>query len=170
MLALWKESYDKPRQHIKKQRHHFADNGSYSQSYGFPVMYLYKSATIKKAERWRMDAFELWCWRRLLRVSWAARSNQVNTKGNQPWIFIERTDAEAEASVRWPSDAKSQLTGKDPDAGKDEGQWRGRQRMKWIDSVTNSVDMNLSKLQEESEIQQSLACRSPWGCKQLDLT
>ena len=77
MLALWKKSYDKPRQHIKKQRHHFADEGPYSQSYTFPVvMYECKNWTIKKAECWRTDDFEMWCWRRLLRVPWTARLNQ----------------------------------------------------------------------------------------------
>ena len=70
-------------------------------------------------------------------------------KGNQPWLFIGRTDSEAEASVLWPPDSKSLLIGKDPDAGK---VWnkrrRGQQRMRWLDSVVDSMDMNLSKLQE----------------------
>ena len=72
-------SYDKTRQRIKKQRHRFADKGSYSQSYDFfsVVMYRCENWTIKKAEHWRIDAIELWCWRRLLRVPWTARrSNQ----------------------------------------------------------------------------------------------
>ena len=79
MLTPWKESYDQLRQHIKKQRHYFANKGPSSQSYGFfpVVMYGCESWTIKKAEHQRMDAFELWCWRRLLRVPWTARrSNQ----------------------------------------------------------------------------------------------
>ena len=77
----------------------------------FPVVtYGCESWTIKKVEHWRTDAFELWCWRRLLRVLWTARrSNQVNSKGDQPWIFIGRTDAEA--SIFWPPVAKSWLTG-----------------------------------------------------------
>ena len=62
------------------------------------VMYVCESWTVKKAEHWRIDAFELWCWRRLLRVPWTARrSNQSHPKGNQSWIFIGRTDAEAES-------------------------------------------------------------------------
>ena len=78
MLTPWKESYDQPRQHIQKQRHYFANKSSSSQGYCFPVvMYGCEICTVKKAEcRW-IDAFELWCWRRLLRVPWTARrSNQ----------------------------------------------------------------------------------------------
>ena len=72
---------------------------------------------------WRNDAFELWCWWRLSRVPWTAwRSNQSILKENQPWIFVGRTDAEAEAPILWPPDVKSHLTGKDPDAGKAWGQ------------------------------------------------
>ena len=82
------------------------------------VMYGCESWTIKKAECRRIDAFELWCWRRLLRVPWTAR-NPVHPKGNPPSIFIGRTDAEAEAPILWPPDVKSRLIGKDPDAGKD---------------------------------------------------
>ena len=77
-LTTWKESDDQTRQHAKKQRHYFANKGPSSQGYGFPVvMYGYESWTLKKAERRRIDAFELWCGRRLLRVPWTARrSNQ----------------------------------------------------------------------------------------------
>ena len=78
MLVPWKENYDKSRQHIKTQRHHFADKSPYSQSYGFPgIMYGCESWTIKKVEHPRIDAFELWCWRRLLRVPWTARRSIV---------------------------------------------------------------------------------------------
>ena len=82
-----------------------------------------ESSTIRKAEHWRTDAFELWCWRRLLRVPWTIRrSNQSVEKGNQSWIFIGRTDAEAETPVLWLPNAKSWLIWKDPNAGKDWGQ------------------------------------------------
>ena len=73
----------------------------------------------------------------------------VNPKGNQPWIFIWRTDAEAEASILWPPDAKNWLIGKDPDAGKDWGRRRrGQQRMPWLDGIVNSKDVSLRKLRE----------------------
>ena len=88
----WKESYDQPRQHIKKQRHYFVNKGLSSQSYVFPVvMYGCENWTIKKAEHWRIDAFELWCWRRLLRVPWTARrSNQSILKQISPGCLLER--------------------------------------------------------------------------------
>ena len=91
----------------------------------FPVVvYGRESWTIKKAEHRRIDAFELCCWRRLLRVPWTARrSNQSILKEiNQPWDFFERNDAEAETPVLWPPHAKSWLIGKDSDAGRDWGQ------------------------------------------------
>ena len=80
-LAPWKKSYDQPRQHIIKQRHYFANKGPSSQSYGFSSSHVCESWTIKKAEHQRTDAFELWCWKRLLRVPWTARrSNQCILK------------------------------------------------------------------------------------------
>ena len=125
--------------------HYFAGKGPYSQSYGFSIdMYRCESCVIKKP-----DAFELWCWRRLLRVPWTARRlNQSILRENQPWIFTGRTDAEAEASILWPPDTKSWLFWKDPDAGKD---WRQEEKSTVEDeivSIINSVDMNLSKLWE----------------------
>ena len=75
----------------------------------------------------------------------------INPKGNQPWTFIGRTVAEAKAPMFWPPDAKSWLIGKDPDAGKDWRQRRGWQRTRWLDSITNLVNMNLSKVWETVE-------------------
>ena len=87
----WKKSYDQPTQHIKKQKHYFAGKGSYSQSYGFPeVMHGCESWSIKKAECRRIDAFKLWCWRRLLRVTWTVkRSNQSILKEISPGCSLE---------------------------------------------------------------------------------
>ena len=122
MLTPWKESYDQPRQHIKKQKQYFANNGLSSQSYVLPVvMYGYENWTIKKAECQRIDVFELWYWGRLLRVSWTARRSNQSILKKSFLIFIGRTDAEAEAPILWLPDMNSQLIGKNPDAGKTEG-------------------------------------------------
>ena len=89
----------------------------------FPVvMYGCESWTVKKAERWRTDAFELWCWRRLESPVDFKEIQPVHSEGDQSWVFIGRTDAKAEAPTLWPPHAKSWLIGKDPDAGRDWGQ------------------------------------------------
>ena len=91
MLAPWRESYDQLRQHTKKQRHYFANKGPSSQGMVFPVvMYGCEIWTIKKAEHQRIDALELWCWRRLLRVPWTAkRFNQSILKEISPEYSLE---------------------------------------------------------------------------------
>ena len=99
-----------PDHHIKKQRHTLPTKICLVKTMVFPVvMYGCDSWSIKKAKCLRIDAFELWCWRRLLRVPWIARSpNQsIHPKGSQSWIFIGRTDAGAEAPILWPPDVKS---------------------------------------------------------------
>ena len=112
----------------------------------FPVvMYGCESWTLKKAECWRTDAFELWCWRRLLRVPWPARrSISVHPKGDQSWVFIGRTHVEAETLVLWPPDVKSWLIGKEPDAGKDWGQEEKETKEdEMVGCITDSMDMSL---------------------------
>ena len=150
-LAPWKESYNKPRQHIKKQRHQFTNRGPYSQSYVFSSSHVPMWGLDHK-EGW---VLKNWCfWIVVLKKTFESPLDSkgikpVNPKGNQPWIFTRRIDTEAEAPKLWPPDAKSRLTGKDPDAGKDWRQMRSRwQRMRRLDGITNSMDMNLSKLQE----------------------
>ena len=116
-------------------------------------------------------AFELWCWRRLLRVPWAAPWPLVNPTGNQSWIFIGRTDAEAATPILWPLDAKNWLTGKDPDSGKD---WRQDEK-----GTTEDEKVGWHHWLDRHEFEQapgvgdglgSLACCSPWGCKESDTT
>ena len=126
MLAPWKKTYDQSREHIKKQRHYFADKGLSSQSYDFSSSHVWM---------WDLDYKESWApknwsfWTVVLEKTLESpldckESKPVNPKGNQSWIFIGRIDAETEAPVFWPPDMKNWLVGKDPDAGKVEGRRR----------------------------------------------
>ena len=151
MPPPWKKSYDQPRQHIKKQRHYFANKGSSSQSYGFAlVMYGCESWTIKKAELWIIDAFELWCWRRLLRISWTVRrssqsilkeiSSECSLKGLMLKLKLQYF---GHLMRRTDSFEKTLML------GKIEGRRRrGGQRIRWLDDITDLMDMSLSKLWE----------------------
>ena len=116
----------------------------------FPiVMYKCESGTIKKSKCQRINAFELWCWRRLLSLLDNMDIKPASPKENQSWTFIGRTDTEAEAPMLCPPDAKSWLTGKHLILGKIEGRRRSRwQMMSWLMNIINSMDMSLSKLWE----------------------
>ena len=127
MLALWKKSYGQPRQHIKRQRHYFTYKGPSSQSYDFSSSHVWM---------WELDYKESWVLRNwcfwtvglenTLEGPFDCKEIQpVNPKGNQSWIFIVKTDAEAEIPILWPPDVKSWLIGKDSDAGKD---WRQEEK------------------------------------------
>ena len=123
MLTPWKESYDPPRQHIKKQRHYFANKGHSSQGYGFSSGHVWN---------WELDCEEIWApknwcfWTVVLEKTPESpldckEIQPVHPKGDQSWVFIGRTDVEAETLILWPPHAKSWLIGKDPVAGRD---WR----------------------------------------------
>ena len=107
-LTPWKESYDQPREHIKKQKHYFANKDLSSQGYGFSVVtYGCESWTVKKAECQRIGAFELWCWRRLLKVPWTARrSNQSILKEISPGCSLEGMMLKLKLPILWPLHAK----------------------------------------------------------------
>ena len=105
--------------------------------------------TIKKAECWRIDAFELWCWRKLLSPLDSKEIKPVNPKGNQPWIFNGGTDAEAKAPMLWPPDGKSWLTGKDPMLGKLRAGEGDNRWLHGLNVIIDSKDMSLRKLWEK---------------------
>ena len=127
----------------------------------FPVvMYGCESWIIKKTECQRIDAFKLWCWRRLLRVPCTARRSNQSILKDQSWIYIGRTDAEAEASVLWPPDAKRRFIGKDPDAGKD---WRQEEKgMTENEMVWWHHQLNGCEFMQTLRGQGSLSSCSPW--------
>ena len=125
MIASWQESYDKPRQCVEKQRHHFANKGLYSQGYGLCSGHVWLCVPDRKESRMLKN----WCLETVLLEKTLVspldhkKIKPVNLKVNQPWIFIENTDAEA--PIFWSPDVQSWLTGKDPDAGKDWRQEKG---------------------------------------------
>ena len=169
-FASWKESYDKPRQHIIKQRHHFADKGSYSQCYSFSSSHIW----MRELDHKKGWALKNWCFQiAVLGKTFESSFNSkeiipVNFKGNQSWIFIGRTDAEA--PILWLPDGKGGLIGKDPGAGKDWG-WEEKGATEdemvdwhhWLDG--HEFELALG----DSEGQGSLACCSPWGHKELNM-
>ena len=150
MLAPWKKSYEQPRQYTKKQRHYFANKGPSSQSYVFSSSYIWtiysENWTIKKAKHWRSDAFELWCWRTLLRVPWTARrssqsilkeiSSEYSLEGLMPKLKLQYF-----GHLMWRTDSLEKTLM----LGKTEGERRrGRQRMRWFDDITDVMDTSLN--------------------------
>ena len=136
-------------------------------------MYGCKSWTVKKAERQRIDAFELWCWRRPLKSPLDCKEIQpVHSKGDQSWMFFGRTDAEAETPILWPPDGKKWLIGKDPDAGKD---WRQEEKGTTEDEMVGWHHWlnghGFGWTPGVGDGQGGLACLpSSWGHKESDLT
>ena len=167
MLGPWKKIYDQPIQHIKKQRHYFANKGPFSQSYDFSSSHIWM---------WKLDhkegwALKNWCfWTVVLEKTLESPMDckeikPVNPKGNQSWLFIGRTDAEA--SILWPPDAKNWLIVKGPIAGKDRKQEeKGRiedEMVRWH----QWLDGHKSEQALGGDVGQgSLMCYSPWCCKE----
>ena len=168
MLTPWKKSCDQPRQSIKEQRHHFADRGLYDQSYGFSSIHV---------QLWQLDHKEdwaptIWCFQIVLektleRPLESQEIKSVNAEVNQWGIFIGRTDADAEAPIFWPPDAKNCLIGKDLDAGK---VWQQKQKGLTEDEMVRCYHwLNGHEFEQtpgDSEGQGSLDCYSSWGLKE----
>ena len=163
-IASWKEIYDKLRQCVENQRHYSADKGRYSQGYVFPVDC--ESWTVQKAEHQRMNAFELWCWRRLLKVPWTARrSNQsilreINPEYSLGGPVLKLKLQCFDHQMRTADSLEMSLL-------RAEGE-EGHQRMRWLDGIPDAMDMNFGKTSGDGEGQGGLACCSPQGCKDSD--
>ena len=173
MLTPWKESYDQPTQHIKKQRHYFANKGPSSQGYGF---------SSSRVWMWELDYKESWMlknwcfWTMVLEKTLErpldCRDIQpIHPKGNQSWVFIGRTDVEAETPVLWPPDVKSWLIWKDPDGGKDWGQEeKGTTEDEMVGWYHQLNGHEFGWTLGVCDGQGGLVCCGSWGRKELDTT
>ena len=149
MLAPWKKSYDQPKQHIKSRDITLPTKVHLVKAIVFPVvMYGCGSWTIKKAEHWRIYAFELWCWRRFLRVPWIARrSNQSILKEISPEYSLEGLMLKLKLQYFGHLIRRADSLEKILILGNTEGRRRrGRQKMRCMDGITDSMGMSLSKL------------------------
>ena len=164
------KSYNQTRQNIKKQRHYFVNKGPSSQSYGFSSSHVWMwEWTIKKAEHQRIEASELWCWRRLLRVPWTARrSNQSNLKEISLEYSLEGLMLKLKLQIVWPLDAKNWLTGKYPDAGE---HWRQEEKGMTEDEMVGwDHQLNGHEFQQVLRFgngQGRLACCIPLGLQRV---
>ena len=172
-LLLGRKAMTDPRQHIKKQRHYFANKVPSSQSYGFSSNHVWMWKLDHK-ENWALKNW--WFWTAILEKTLESpldckEIQQVHPKGNQSWIVIGRTDATAETPILGPPDAKNWLIWKDPDAGKD---WRQKEKGTTEDEMVGCHHwLNGRKFEQAPRVgngQWSLACLSPWGRKELDMT
>ena len=165
-------SAHKPRQRIKKQRHYFAYKGPSSQGYGFSSSHVWMWELGRK-ESW---VLKNWCfWAVVLEKTLESPLDHkeikpVNPQGNQSWIFIGRTDAEAETPILWPPDAKNWLVGKNPDVGKEWRQEKGTTDDEMVGWHHWLNGHEFEQTPRNSEGQGRLACWSPWGHKELDMT
>ena len=173
MLASWKKSYDQPRQHIKRQRHYFANKGPSNQNCGFSSGHVWMWV-LDYEESWALKNW--WFWTVVLEKTLESpldckEVQLVHPKGNQSWIFIGRTDAEADTPILWPPDVKNWLIWKDPDARQD---WRQEEKGMTEDEMVGWHHWCDGHEFEQSlgvgDGQESLACYNPWGLKESDTT
>ena len=172
MLVPWKKSYDTPRQHIKKQKHYFADKGLSSQSYDFSNSHVWMCELGHK-ESWAPKNWYFWTvvLEKTLESPLDCKEiKPVNPKGNQSWIFIGRTDAEAETPILWPPDAKNWLIRKDWMFMKD---WRQEKKRMTEDEMVGWHHWlnghEFEQTQGDSKGQRRLVCCIPMGCKESDM-
>ena len=163
---------DQHRQHIKKQKHYFANKGLPSQSYAFSSSHVWMRMLDNK-ESWVLKNWSFWTvvLGKIFESPLDCKEiKPVSPKGNQSWIFIERTIAKAEALILWPPDAKSWLIGKDPDIEKD---WKEKKRV-IEDEIVRSyywlIGHDLEQILGDNGGQRSLECCSPWNHKEADMT
>ena len=173
MLTLWKESYDQPRQHIKKQRYYFDNKGPSSQGYGFSHGHVWMWELDYK-ESWALKNWCLWTvvLEKILESPLDCKEIQpVHPKGDQSWVFIGRTDVEAETLILWLPDMNSWLIWKDPDAGKD---WRQKEKGTTEDEMVGwHHQLNGHELEQALGVgdgQEGLACCGSLGHKELNTT
>ena len=171
-IALWAWSSGMCNPASVKQRHYFTNKGQSSQSYGFSSshVWMWELDYFKKAEHRRIDAFELWLEKTLESPLDCKEIQPIHPKGDQSWIFIGRTDAEAETSILWPLDAKNWLIWKDPDAGKD---WRREEKGAIEDEMVGwHHQLNGHAFEDSGSWWWTgrPVCFSPWGSKELDTT